>query len=135
LTLGVLHRIEELADRPEGFMPNDAKPFKKIIPLSELLAGLLKTTMATKKVWAEYNKILKAFTSEYDVLLNASPEALKTVTNDKIAETILKNRAGNLKVVPGYDGVYGIPIFSKSDLPEQKIEKVEKKQKGLTDFF
>jgi len=135
LTLGVLHRIEELADRPEGFELKDAKPFKKIIPLSELLAGLLKTTMATKKVWAEYNKILKAFTSEYDVLLNASPEALKTVTNDKIAETILKNRAGNLKVVPGYDGVYGIPIFSKSDLPEQKIEKVEKKQKGLTDFF
>ncbi|MFH1506547.1 MAG: endonuclease Q family protein [archaeon] len=136
LTLGVLHRIEELADRPEGYKPKNAKPFKRLIPLSEILAGLYKTTMATKKVWSEYNTLLKAFASEYDILLNASPDALKKVTDEKIADAILKNRQGKLKVIPGFDGVYGVPVFNEADMPVQKQEtEIKKKQKGLNDFF
>ena len=74
LTIGVAHRIEELADRPEGFTPKNAIPFKSLIPLSEILSKVIGTAVFTKKVWIEYNKLIGAFGSEFNILLNASFE-------------------------------------------------------------
>jgi len=134
LTIGVAHRIEELADRPEGFVKNDAPDFKNLIPLSECVAGFLKAGIATKKVWGEYDKLIKSFNNENNILLNVPFEDLKRVVDEKLAEIIIKNREQKIEVQPGYDGVYGEPLFSEED--RRKDEKVEVKQKqtGLGEF-
>ena len=135
MTIGVAHRIEELADRPEDYQKPDAKPFKNLIPLSECISGFLKAGIATKKVWAEYNKLISAFKNENNVVLNVPFEDLKKVVDPLLAEIIIKNREQKIEVVAGYDGVYGVPIFSEADRPkEQLISKPKQKQTGLGDF-
>lgn len=133
LTIGVLHRVEELADREEGYKPKDAAPFKSLIPLSEILASLIGTSVATQKTWKEYNNLVNKLGSELDVLLNIKKEELEKVTDEKIAEAIIKNREGKIKIKPGYDGVYGEPVFD-GKIKEEKLEE-KHKQKGLSDFI
>ncbi|MFH1229622.1 MAG: endonuclease Q family protein, partial [Candidatus Aenigmatarchaeota archaeon] len=69
LTIGVLHRVEELSDRPEGFVPQSAIPYKYLIPLAELLAAVYNTQNFSKKVWEESSKLIGEFGSELNVLL------------------------------------------------------------------
>ncbi len=107
LTIGVLHRIEKLAHRKAGFKPKSALPFKTLLPLHEIIATLLKTTPSAKIVWQEYNKLIEAFGNEFNVLLNAPIERLASLVNKKLVDAIIKNREGKIKVIPGYDGVYG----------------------------
>ncbi len=133
LTIGVLHRVEELADREEGYKPKDAAPFKSLIPLSEILAALIGSSVASQKIWKEYNNIISKFGSELNVLLNVGKEELEKVTDEKIAEAIMKNREGKIKIKPGYDGVYGEPVFEER-VKEKKENKVKQVQKGLDEF-
>ncbi len=111
LTIGVEHRVEELADRKEGYKPKNAFEFKILLPLHEILSKLLGSAMATKKVWAEYNKLIDKFKNEYNILLNVPVEDLRKVTTDKIAGAIIKNREEKIKVKPGFDGEYGQAII------------------------
>lgn len=111
LTIGVEHRVEELADRPEGYKPKDAMFFKTLLPLHEILSKLLASGMATQKTWREYNSLIKEFDNEYNILLNVPEIELKKITTDKIAQTILKNREAKLKVKAGFDGEYGEVIL------------------------
>jgi len=134
LTIGVAHRVEELANREEGFKPKDAKPFKNLIPLSELIAGVIRSAVATKKVWEEYTKLIKAFENEINVLLNVSKDELIKVVDEKIADIIIKNREQEIEVMPGYDGVYGKAVFSEEDKVQEKVELPKEKQLGLGDF-
>jgi DNA helicase-2/ATP-dependent DNA helicase PcrA len=117
LTLGVLHRVEELADRS---VPAEGKiPFKSLIPLEEVIAESLSQGTGTKAVLAEYNSLIKEFNSEFDILLNVEQDNLKVKTLPEIAEGIIRVRQGKVSLEPGYDGVYGkIHIFSKG---EQRI--------------
>ncbi|RLG16693.1 DNA helicase UvrD [Nanoarchaeota archaeon] len=112
LTLGVLHRVEELADRPEGFVPEGARPFKSLLPLHEIISKVHHHDISSQSVWNVYNKFVNRFGSEYEVLLNASPEELRKV-DKKVADVIQRMREGRLKVKPGYDGVYGELIVEK----------------------
>ena len=134
LTIGVLHRVEELADREDNFKPKNAIPFKSLIPLSEILAELLGSSIATQKTWKEYNNLLSNFESEFDILLNAQLEELKKYTSETIAKTIIKNRTGEIEIKPGYDGVYGQPVFSNKSIIIKNNTKKEKVQKSLSDF-
>ena len=129
LTVGVLQRVEQLADREEGFKPKDAVPFKSFIPLSEILSVLLGSGVASKKVWQEYYKLVNSSNSELDVLMETKREDLMKVTDGKIADAVIKVREGKVKIKPGYDGVYGQPIF------EDNEKVTDKKQKGLSAFF
>ncbi|MBI3033814.1 DNA helicase UvrD [Candidatus Woesearchaeota archaeon] len=144
LTIGVLHRVEELADRPEGFRPPNAAPFHSLIPVSEIIAQATGTGIATAKVWKAFNELIKAFGSEYNVLLEAPGEEIGRVTGEKIASAIMLNRAGKLKIIPGYDGEYGKPVFGaieNNENPEKGLKKQVKGshknqgQKGLDDYF
>ncbi len=136
LTVGVLERVEELADRPEGFRPHGAKPFRTLIPLSEIISKLLGRAIATQAVWKEYNNLMANFKSEYNILLNVPEEELRKFTSLKIAEMIIKNRQARIEVLPGYDGEYGIPVFSDEDRKqaEDTETKILQKQTSLSDF-
>jgi uncharacterized protein (TIGR00375 family) len=122
LTVGVLNRVEELADRPEGFKPEGVIPFKSLVPLEEIIADVLGQGTGTKQVEKEYNGLVEKLGSEFNVLLDASKEKLASVTLPEIVEGIIKVREGRVIKEPGYDGVYGkIRIFSQGE--EKEIVK------------
>ena len=125
LTIGVLHRIEELADREEGFVLKNAIPFKSLLPLSELIAAVYNTEPFSKKVWEESTKLTKEFGSELNVLLETEEDKLKLLTNEKIVEIIVKNRKGELKVQPGYDGIYGKLLLNESASIKQPQKRLD----------
>jgi uncharacterized protein (TIGR00375 family) len=124
LTVGVLHRVEELADRPSGFIPPQAIPAKHLIPLVEIIAEALKRGVNTKSVQNEYQKLIDAGGSEFNILLHLSLQELASFIPDNILERIERMRQGNLQITPGYDGVYGkINILSTAEpksAPPQK---------------
>jgi len=137
LTIGVLHRVEELADRSEGFVPEDAIPFKTLLPLYEIISFVTGTNqLYSQKVIVEQDRLIENFGNEFNVLLNVSKEELLKVTNEKIADAIVKVREGKVKYAAGYDGVYGRPVFSDEEF--EKIQKQQKakarEQKNLKDF-
>lgn len=133
LTIGVLNRIEELADRKEGFKPKGAVPFRTLIPLSEILGEVLGISqLYSKKIWEEYNKLIKNFDNELNISLNVPLDKLKLVVNEKIAEVIIKNREGKINIQPGFDGQYGKPVFN--DKIETQEKKYKRTQKSLGDF-
>jgi uncharacterized protein (TIGR00375 family) len=123
LVIGVLNRVEELADRDSGFKPKDAIPFRSLLPLSELISMNIGKAVSSKKVWELYNKLVISNRSEFNVLLNMSETELKKIVNEKLTNIIIKNRHGNIRVKPGYDGEYGIP-----EIDEKKFKEEEEKQ-------
>ena len=139
LTIGVDYRVEELADRDKGFVKKNAVPFKTVLPLSEVLSNLLNKAVTTKTIWNEYWKLVADNRSENDILFRTPYEDLTNITTKQIAEIIIKNRAGEIKVTPGYDGVYGVPIIGdkvKDNVTAPKdIPKPAEKQMGLQDRF
>ena len=135
LTVGVAQRIELLSDRPEGFVPKDAVPFRNLIPLSEVISGTIGEKVESKKSWAEYYRLINAFGNEFHVLLNAEEKNLKKITSEKIADNIIKNRNQRIPFQPGYDGVYGVPIFGGVEKIEVDNNKNKKTQKWLGEFL
>ena len=111
LTVGVEQRVEELADRSEGYHSKNDLPFYTLIPLAELIAKVFRVGVATKTMFKEYNKLMQAFGTEFAVLLDAPEAALRNVIEDKLVDVILANRMGKISVKGGYDGGYGVPII------------------------
>ncbi len=112
LTKGVDQRVEELADRPRGYRPKDAVDYVHLLPLHEVIATLLGTSSPTvKQVWEIYNRLIHSFGNELRVLLSAPYQRLVKEAGRALAQAILDIRLDRVKVVPGYDGVYGRPIF------------------------
>jgi len=122
LTIGVEYRIEELAKENKGYIPKDSKEFVKIIPLQELIAAVYDIKqLNSKKVLEIYNSLIKEFGNEFNVLLNADEEKLRKIVHEKLVKLILLNRNGELKIKPGYDGVYGqISLDEKGKVKVQK---------------
>ena len=125
LTIGVLSRVEELADRKVGFKPENAIPFKNLIPLTEIIADVVGQLSASKQVLREYQNLIEKFGNELEILLNASRQNLETASSSEITEGIIRAREGRVVVEPGYDGVYGkVKVFSKPEAVK-KINKQE----------
>jgi len=108
MTLGVAHRVEALANRPENYSAKDKPDFKEMLPLHEIIAAYIDVKqIASKKVWEIYNKLIKNFETEFNILVNANAEELKKFIPEKLVDLIIKNRSNQLYVSPGFDGQYG----------------------------
>jgi len=121
LTVGVLARVEELADRPEGFKPANPVPYKNVIPLDQIISDSMGLTVTSntgwpRKVVEEYEKLVKSFGNEFKILVEAPEESFKNKTLPQIAAGIMKVREGEVHIEPGYDGEYGkIRIFTADE--------------------
>ncbi len=128
LTLGVLHRVEELADRPWNYVPQNAPEQRHLIPLEEVIADALGTSAASKKTQEMYEKALIKGGTEFEILLDRSFDELTKILDYKTAEGIIKMRMGKVNVAPGYDGEYGkISIFRDIDKFDDKTKKMQMK--------
>jgi uncharacterized protein (TIGR00375 family) len=116
LTVGVLSRVEQLADRPEGFRPDNAIPTRHLVPLEEVIADALGKGVGTKTVQGEYESLVRQASGEFQVLLDLSYEELAGFTQTTIVEGIKRNREEKLHIEPGYDGLYGkVQIFTEEE--------------------
>ncbi|MDL1965451.1 MAG: endonuclease Q family protein [Candidatus Desulfofervidus auxilii] len=127
LTVGVMHRVETLADRPQGFRPPNAIPEIHLIPLEEIIAEAVNRQVGTKTVREEYERLVN-HAPEFEILLKLPLDELAHFVPPKILEGIIRVREGNVLITPGFDGVYGeIKIFPES----KKTKKEPIKQAGL----
>jgi uncharacterized protein (TIGR00375 family) len=107
VTVGVLHRMELLADRPEGSRPEQAPPFTSVIPLLDLIGGALGVGTATKRAQALYFGLLEKVGNEFHVLLEAPLPAITEASSEVVARCIAEMRQGSVQIDPGYDGRFG----------------------------
>jgi uncharacterized protein (TIGR00375 family) len=138
LTKGVEQRVEELADRPSTFKRERAPGFKRLLPLSEIIAAVLGTdSPSTQAVWKNFTSLVEHFGDEYSVLIDAPLDAMASVVDASVAQAIVKVRDGNAKVTPGYDGVYGQLVLGV-EAPKAKPKPPAQptvKQKSMSDFW
>jgi uncharacterized protein (TIGR00375 family) len=115
LTIGVENRVEQIATNPQGYRAKNEKPFYTLLPLHELISLITGTAMQSKGVWTIYNQLIKDFENEFNILLGASREELISKNVDaKLIGLIMKNRSGNIRVKPGYDGEYGVAVLGEN---------------------
>jgi len=132
LLVGVLNRVDELADREFGFTPSRAVPFKNIIPLEEIISDTYQVGVSSKKVTGMYEQMVNQQVSksagqksatEFEILLDLSREEIGKLGNKEIAESVVRVREGSVHIEGGYDGLFGrIHIYD-----EKEREKLFKK--------
>lgn len=117
VTVGVLHRVETLADRPEGFALPDDQRFESLIPLQEIVAECLGVSAAGKKAAAAYEMLLKTLGTELHILRTLSLSDAESAVSWPLGEALRRLREGRVQKHGGYDGEYGvISLFSKDEL-------------------
>ena len=120
---GVLHRVNNLADRPVGFVPPNPIPFAKIVPLKEVIADVTRKgtySVAVDRIYKE----LTSTKTEYDVLLNEDIGSIAKRSTKDIAEAISNMRSGNITIKPGYAGIFGeIDLLNRSKGKEKMEER------------
>ena len=117
ITIGVSHRVEELSDRAEGYVRENAKPFESLVPLPEVIGASSGHSAASVKVQREYQKMLSELGPEFDILRNLPLEDIRRVSGTRVAEGIGRLRHGQVERIPGFDGEYGvIKLFSAEEL-------------------
>lgn len=118
VTIGVMHRVDALADRTEGFEPERKVPFKCLVPLDQIIAEARGVGVGSKAVQEEYLDLVQRVGPELEILADLSEELLRRNLSAKIAEGILRVRQRQVKIDPGYDGEYGqVHIFGKGEEP------------------
>lgn len=119
LTVGVMHRVEVIADRPAGFIPSHARPYHSIVPLIEVIAEINNSSSNTKKVFTTYMNLISKLGDEYNILLHKKLNDIGAL-DSQLRDAIERMRSGRVTVEPGYDGEYGkIKIFGNSIEKEQ----------------
>lgn len=122
LTIGVLHRVEMLADREENYTPENGIPYKNLIPLEEIIAEAMGVGRDTAGVKNEYRKLCDRFGNEFEILLNIPIEEIKNYTQEKIAFGIDRGRRGDVIINPGFDGEFGtIQLFEKNQTAQSQL--------------
>ncbi len=126
LTVGVMSRVDQLADRPEGFISPEAIPYKNLIPLDEIIAEAKGVNKGAVSVQRDYLSYIAKFGTEFDILLKAKPEELLAGLPKNIANKIMMVRKGKVNIKPGFDGEYGIiSILDGDNKPEKNEEQLK----------
>ena len=113
-----MHRVDALADRPEGATPpGGPTPFTRLVPLEEIIAEALEVGTGTQTVDRNYQQLIYRCGNEFNVLLHASEEELRKTTSPAVVDGILRVRAGKVILEPGYDGEFGKVRFSGDAQP------------------
>jgi uncharacterized protein (TIGR00375 family) len=120
LVIGVMHRVDALADRAEGFAPEGMIPAFHLVPLEEILAEVYQTGVQAKRIRKEYLRLVERGGSEFKILMDLPTEELSGFMEDRIVQGILRVRQGKVQVHPGYDGVYGKVNLFEPETPELK---------------
>ena len=116
LTVGVLHRVMELADREQPLYREDSPEVFSLIPLPEVLGEILGTGPASKKVMEQYGRTIARFGSEFDLLLHTPLDEIRQAS-PILGEAVERMRSGRVIRKPGYDGEYGvIRVFEEGEL-------------------
>lgn len=116
VTVGVLHRVMDLADRTEGNRPEGAAPYQSMVPLREIIGSAFGQAPGTRKVDEAYFGLLRRFGPELTVLRETGIDLIAKAAGPLIAEGIRRLRSGEVMMKPGYDGEYGvISVFNESD--------------------
>ncbi|MDD2337176.1 MAG: endonuclease Q family protein [Geobacteraceae bacterium] len=116
LTVGVLHRVLELADRQEPLYSDSSPVFHSLVPLPEVLGGILGVGPTSKAVERAYGLVINHFGSEFGLLLHASTEEIREIS-PLLAKAILRMREGQVIRQGGYDGEFGtIRLFEEDEL-------------------
>jgi uncharacterized protein (TIGR00375 family) len=115
ITVGVLHRLELLADRAEGARPEGAPPFQSVIPLLDLIGGALRVGTGARRAQDMYFELLRQLGNEFHILLDASLEAISEASSATLARGIGAMRAGKVEIDPGFDGQFGKVSVAQPD--------------------
>ncbi len=119
LTIGVLSRIADLADRaPHPPRPKGAVPYRSIVPLAELAADALGVGKSSKRVQRAVDALLTDGRNEFQVLLDLPRSELERDAIPEFVEAILNMREGKVEIRPGYDGVFGV-IHARGEREQQ----------------
>jgi len=151
LTLGVLYRVEELADRKKGQKPSHSAPYFNMVQLADILSEIYQVGSGSKRVQQAYRAVLEKLGSEFNVLHRLDDVAIEQAGISLLAEAVKRMRHREIKVIPGYDGQYGRvrifrererarlmgqlslfkvatprPLESESDLPQKSDNRFQK---------
>ncbi|MBI4982229.1 MAG: DNA helicase UvrD [Candidatus Omnitrophica bacterium] len=123
VTVGVMNRVEKLADRLEGFVPTNNIPYRNLIPFDEIIADAKNVGKNSVSVEREYRGYLAKFGTEFEILLRASKEELLKGLPPRVAEGVLRCREGKVNIKAGFDGEYGIISIFGQENKEIKSEQ------------
>jgi uncharacterized protein (TIGR00375 family) len=119
LTIGVMHRVMELADREVPFYPPNSPGYFSLIPLPEVLGEIFSKGPATKTVFKEYGKLIRMFDSEFNLMLNVPAEEINERYSPVLGEAVQRIRKGKVIRRAGFDGEFGvIKVFDEGELKE-----------------
>lgn len=117
ITIGVSHRVEQLADRPEGYVRADVRKFESLVPLPEVIGASVGHSSASKSVQKEYMRLIQDLGPEFEILRKVPLEDIRKTAGTLISDGIGRLRRGQVERIPGFDGEYGtIRLFTESEI-------------------
>ena len=126
LTIGVMHRVNELADREQGEHSSLRVPYKNLIPLNEIIAQAIEKTSECKSVWDIYFRFIHEFENEQNILTKLDLQELMRLAPERVGLGVERMRKGDVKIVPGHDGCFGqISLFSEGIHEEETQDQLK----------